>query len=100
MKRSMSVEVALDSRQRLPLAKIIEGDQTRFRVTHLGGGALHLEPVLSFTSEELSLLADPARIASIQDGVMQATLGNVVKGTPDEFVKLAAELGIDIYEED
>ena len=71
------VEVELDSRQRLPMARIINGSQHRFRVTKLPTGELLLTPVVSISERELAMLRNPERMAQLAEGIRQAAAGEV-----------------------
>lgn len=86
-------EVELDSRQRLPLARIVDDDQRRFRITRLPDGDYLLTPVVSISERELALLRNSRALESLQDGIDQAARGKVVRHGPGHFSDLAASLG-------
>jgi hypothetical protein len=88
-------ETELDSRQRLPMARIIHGDAKRFRVTALDSGDYLLTPVVSMSERELEILSNPERVASIKEGIRQAANEEVTRYPAGHFSKLAAELGDD-----
>ena len=93
-----TLELELDSRQRLPLAKVIHGEErSRFRVTRLEGGEILLTPVVSLSERELSVLSRPDLVESIKRGVAQAKAGQVTRFEPGHFSKVAADLGIDPF---
>lgn len=86
-----SMEVELDSRQRLPLAKVIRGSQHRFRVEIQPGGELLLTPLVSISERELAMLKNPAAMASLREGLDEAAAGKVVRHGPGYFSKRVAE---------
>ena len=91
-----TIELELDSRQRLPLARILDAEHaTRFRVTELGDGEFLLTPVVSVSERELAMLRNPEAMASLQRGIDEAAAGKVVRHGPGHFAKLAADLGPD-----
>jgi len=90
-KTETPIEVELDSRQRLPLAKVIQGSQTRFRVDVQPGGELLLTPVVSISERELAMLKNPERMADLNEGTDQALHGKVVRFGPGHFTKVATE---------
>jgi hypothetical protein len=92
-----TAEVELDSRQRLPLAKVIDGKHSRYRITYLEGGELLLTPVVSLTERELEMIGNPARMASIRAGIEQAQAGRVTAYRAGHFSKLLAEHGDDPF---
>jgi len=71
-------EIDLDSRQRLPLAKIVHGNQRRFRVEKLFTGEYLLTPIVSISERELAVLKDRDAPNRIEQGIRQAAAGNVV----------------------
>lgn len=87
------IEVELDSRHRLPMAKVVDAGQHRFRVTRLPGGDFLLSPVVSVSERELAVLRSPETLASLREGLDQAAKGDVVRHGPGHFTKLAEELG-------
>ena len=91
-----SMEVELDSRQRLPLAKVIQGSQHRFRVEVQPGGELLLTPLVSISERELAMLRNPEAMATLKEGLDNVVAGNVVRHGPGHFSKLAdqAESGV------
>ncbi len=96
----MSIEVDVDSRGRVALGKVIENGVRRYRVEQLPEGELHLIPLVSLSRRELSVLADPARVASIREGVEQAKNGQVISYEAGHFTRLAKEQGIDLEADD
>ncbi len=86
-----SMEVELDSRQRLPLAKVIQGSQHRFRVEVQPGGELLLTPLVSISKRELAMLKNPEALASLKEGLDEAAAGKVVRHGPGYFSNRAAE---------
>lgn len=86
-------EVELDSRQRLPLARIVEDDQRRFRVTKLPDGDYLLTPVVSVSERELAMLRNPEATARLERAFGLAGAGKVVRHAPGHFENLAAALG-------
>ncbi len=94
------IEVELDSRQRLPMARVLRGSQHRFRVVPLPGGDYLVSPVVSVSERELAVLRSPETLASLQQGLDQAARGDVVRYGPGHFTRLAGELGPDDDEED
>lgn len=93
MTNGAPLELELDSRQRLPMAKVIHAGQHRFRVTPLAGGDFLLSPVESISARELAMLRNPESLASLQEGVRQAAEGNTKVFAPGHFQRLAEELG-------
>jgi hypothetical protein len=89
------MEVELDSRHRLPMAKVVHTGQHRFRVTPLRGGDFLLSPVESISARELAMLRNPEALASLQEGVRQAAEGETTRYDPGHFQRLAEELGPD-----
>jgi hypothetical protein len=89
------MEIEVDERQRVSLGKIIGKDVRRFRVEELPEGELLLTPVVSLSTRELSVLANPERVASIMNGIAEAKEGKVRRYPPGHFAKLAEELGDD-----
>jgi hypothetical protein len=85
-----SMEVELDSRQRLPLAKVIQGSQHRFRVDVQPGGELLLTPLVSISERELAMLKNPEAMASLKEGLDEAAEGKVVRYGPGHFSKEVA----------
>ena len=88
-----SIEVELDSRQRLPMARVVNTGQHRFRVTRLPSGDLLVSPVVTISERELAVLRSPETLASLKEGLDQAIQGDVVRHGPGYFTKLAEELG-------
>ncbi len=88
----MAQEIEVDERQRVSLGKIIGKDVKRFRVEELAGGELLLTPVVSLSQRELSVLADPARVASIQAGIVEAKEGKIVRHGPGYWTQRAKDL--------
>jgi hypothetical protein len=86
-----SMEVELDSRQRLPLAKVVQGSQHRFRVERQPGGELLLTPIVSISERELAMLKNPEAMASLRKGVSDAAEGKVVRHGPGYFSKRVAD---------
>jgi hypothetical protein len=87
-----TIELELDSRQRLPLARVIQGSQHRFRVTTMPDGSLILTPMVSISERELAMLCNPEALASLREGIDQAARGEVVRYKPGYFTRLAEEL--------
>src|SRR5580658_1373180 len=81
-------EVELDSRQRLPLAKVVQGSQRRFRVEKLPSGEYLLTPVVSISERELAVLKDREIMDRIEEGVKQAATGEVVRYDAGFFNRL------------
>jgi hypothetical protein len=86
-----SMEVELDSRQRLPLAKVVQGSQHRFRVDVQPGGELLLTPLVSISERELAMLKNPEAMASLKEGLDEAANGKVVRYGPGHFSKQVTE---------
>jgi hypothetical protein len=85
-----SMEVELDSRQRLPLAKVVQGSQHRFRVDVQPGGELLLTPIVSISERELAMLKNPEAMASLKEGLDEAAAGKVVRHGAGYFSKRVA----------
>lgn len=85
-------EVELDSRQRLPMARILSTDAKRFRVTRLDSGEFLLTPVVSLSEREMEMLSNPERVESIKEGVREAAEGKVTRYPAGHFTALSAEL--------
>jgi hypothetical protein len=90
-----SVEVELDSRQRLPLARIVGPTQRRFRVVRLEGGDYLVTPVVSISERELAMLQNPVVRASLDEGIQQAASGEIIRHKRGHFTRLAERLGAD-----
>jgi hypothetical protein len=88
MSTSTAQEVELDSRQRLPLARIVQGSQRRFRVERLPTGEYLLTPVVSISERELAVLQDSEVLNRIGEGSEQAGRGNVTRYSPGHFTQL------------
>jgi hypothetical protein len=88
MSTSAMQEVELDSRQRLPLAKVVQGSQRRFRVEKLPSGEYLLTPVVSISERELAVLKDREIMNKIEEGVKQAAAGDVVRYEAGFFSQL------------
>jgi hypothetical protein len=95
MSTSAMQEVELDSRQRLPLAKVVQGSERRFRVEKLPSGEYLLTPVISISERELAVLKDPKIMEKIKEGVKQAAEGEVVRYDPGFFSQLVENDEID-----
>lgn len=93
------MEVELDSRHRLPMAKVVHTGQHRFRITPLPGGDFLLSPVESVSARELAMLRNPEALASLQEGVRQAAQGATTCYPPGHFERLAEGLAPDGDEE-
>ena len=89
------IEVELDSRQRLPLARIIHTGQRRFRVEALSSGEYLLSPVTSVSIRELAMLRNPEALSSLKIGIDQAAEQKMSRHAPGYFSKLSADLGGD-----
>jgi|SRR5665213_1199685 len=99
MSTSAMQEVELDSRQRLPLAKVVQGNQRRFRVEKLPSGEYLLTPVVSISERELAVLKDREIMNKIEEGVKQAAEGDVVRYEVGFFNQLVGSEGMDEIEE-
>ena len=95
MSTSAMQEVELDSRQRLPLAKVVQGSQRRFRVERLPSGEYLLTPVVSISERELAVLKDREVMNKIEEGVRQAAAGEVVRYEVGFFNQLVKDDGVD-----
>jgi hypothetical protein len=95
MSTSAVQEVELDSRQRLPLAKVVQGSQRRFRVEKLPSGEYLLTPVVSISERELAVLKDRETMDRIEEGVRQVVAGNVVRYEAGFFSQLVEDEGMD-----
>lgn len=93
------IEVELDSRQRLPMARVLRGSQHRFRVVPLPGGDYLVSPVVSVSERELAVLRSSKTLTALQRGLDQAARGDVARHGPGHFTKLAGELGPDDEED-
>lgn len=89
------IEVELDGRRRLPLARIADGSHRRFRVRALPDGSFTLTPVVSISQRELDFLSDPEAVAGVRHGLEDMVAGRVTRYSSGHFQKLAAELGPD-----
>ena len=88
--KNQSMEVELDSRQRLPLAKVVQGSQHRFRVEVRPGGELLLTPMVSISERELTMLKNPESMASLKEGLDEAASGRVVRYEAGHFTQRVA----------
>ena len=95
MAQTETIEVELDSRNRLPLARIVQGSQHRFRVSMLPSGEYLLSPVVSISERELAMLRNPVALASLTEGLEQVAKGRVTRREPGHYELLAKELGPD-----
>lgn len=68
MDANKPLEVELDSRQRLPLGRIVQPHQQRFRVSVLASGEYLLTPVVSIPERELAMLRNPQRPTVVPEG--------------------------------
>jgi hypothetical protein len=90
-----AMEIEVDDRQRVSLGKFIGKDVTRFRVTSFGDdGEILLTPVVSLSKRELSVLANPERVASIKAGIVEAKEGKVRRYEPGHWTKAAEEMEV------
>ena len=89
--KRMPTELELDSRQRLPMGKLVHAGQHRFRVTPLEGGDYLLSPVASISERELAMLRSPHALASLQKGIDQAARGEGTVYPAGHFGQLAAQ---------
>lgn len=87
-----TIEVELDSRQRLPMARIIQGSHHRFRVIDLGNGEYLISPVVTISERELAMLRNPEAMASLTKGMRQAAEGAVTRRGSGYYEKLVAQL--------
>lgn len=85
------MEIDVDERRRVSLGKLLGDDVTRLRVETLPTGELLLTPVVSLSIRELSVLADPARLASIKAGIDEVAEGKVRRYEPGHFGALTTE---------
>jgi hypothetical protein len=95
MSTSAVQEVELDSRQRLPLAKVVQGSQRRFRVEKLPSGEYLLTPVVSISERELAVLKDREIMDKIEEGVRQVVAGDVVQYEAGFFNQIVEAEGND-----
>ena len=79
------IELDLDDRRRVPLTKLVSPDVRRLRATRLENGSIMLTPVHSLTDDELAMLQNPERMASIKRGVEQAKRGEVTSHTAEDL---------------
>jgi hypothetical protein len=94
-----TMEVELDSRQRAPLAKVLQRGEhgARYRVQRLEDGTIVMTPVVSLTERELAVLARPELVEDIRRGVAEVQAGRFTRHEPGAFAKILAEEGIDPY---
>jgi len=92
---SDAIELEVDSRRRLPIGRLIENDQHRFRARKMLGGDILLTPVVSVSERELAVLRNPEALASLRTGLDQAAAGQGTRYERGHFEKLAEELGLD-----
>ena len=91
--RKMAQEIEVDERRRVSLGKVIGEDVRRLRVEEMADGSLLLTPVVSLSARELSVLADPDRVARIQAGIIEAKEGKIVRHGPGYWAERAKALG-------
>jgi predicted transcriptional regulator len=89
----VAVELDVDERQRVSLGKVIGKDVKRVRVDEMADGAIMLTPVISLSERELSVLANPERVASIKAGILEAKEGRIVRHEAGHWEKLLESLG-------
>ena len=92
---SREFEVEADSRNRVPLGRLIGAGQRRFRATKTESGDIVLTPMALVSERELAMLRNPEALASLEKGIGQATRGEGTRYPADHFAKLAEELGED-----
>ena len=95
-----AIELELDSRQRLPLAKVVRGDVNRYRVEVREEGEIILTPVVSLTTRELAVLRRPDIMAAIKGGIAEAESGLATTYPAGYFTKLLADEGVDPFAPD
>jgi predicted transcriptional regulator len=81
----VAIELEVDERQRVSLGKVIGKDVKRVRVEELADGVIMLTPVISLSERELSVLANPERLASIKAGILEAKEGRIVRHEPGHW---------------
>ena len=100
MARTETIEVELDSRNRLPLARIVQDNQHRFRVTVLPSGDYLVSPVVSVSERELAMLRNPEALASLTLGFEQVAKGQITRREPGHYEALAEAFGTDLGDEE
>ena len=80
-----SIELDLDDRRRVPVAKVFGKDVKRLRATPLPNGSVVLTPVRSYTDDEIAMLLNPERMESIRRGVEQSKAGEVTRYPAGHF---------------
>ena len=80
-----SIELDLDDRRRVPVAKVFGKDVKRLRATRLADGSVVLTPVKSYTDDEIAMLLNPDRIESIRRGVEESKAGEVTRYPAGHF---------------
>ncbi|MGH9092025.1 MAG: hypothetical protein ACRDZR_11705 [Acidimicrobiales bacterium] len=88
-------EIDVDSRHRLPLAKVVEPRQTRFRIRLLPSGEYLLTPVVSISERELAMLRNAEATERLRHGIDEVAVGKVVHYEPGHFSALAGKLGVE-----
>lgn len=71
-----AVAVDLDSRNRVSLGR--HATAKRYIMNALPDGTITLVPATTITFEELAVLQDPERLASIREGLRQSAAGETV----------------------
>lgn len=76
--------IALDSRKRVPLGKLLKGVSTNLFNAELIDGKIVLEPMKAIPERESWLYENPEALASIKRGLKDAAEGKLADFDPDE----------------
>ena len=76
--------IALDSRKRIPLGRLLKGASTSLFNAEVIDGKIILEPMKAIPEREEWLYRNPEALASVKRGLKDAVEGKVVDFDPDK----------------
>lgn len=76
--------IALDSRKRVPLGRLLKGFATNLFNAELVDGKIVLEPMKAIPEREAWLYQNPKALASVKRGLKDAAEGKVKDFNPDK----------------
>lgn len=76
--------IALDSRKRVPLGRLVKGLSTNLFNAQIIDGKIVLEPMKAIPEREAWLYQNPEALASVKRGLKDAAEGKVVDFDPDK----------------
>jgi hypothetical protein len=72
------IEVEVDNRQRISLAKVRRNKHTRYRLIENEVGEITLIPLVTIPAREMILMENPALREQLVKGILQAEHGDLV----------------------